>query len=85
MFMMMNTKKLKLYNESNGKAHRSMKFKNGITMCKCPKPYYKKKIYMLSSLMSLYVREFHFKFLLQLIFEWSTWSFHDFNLCKFAI
>ena len=36
MFMMMNTKKLKLYNESSGKAHRSKKFKNGITMCKNP-------------------------------------------------
>ena len=45
MYMMMNTKKLKLYNESNGKAHRSMKFKNGITICKIPKPYFKKKIY----------------------------------------
>lgn len=40
MFTMMNTKKLKQYNESNRKAQRSTKLKNGSTMCKtpCPKP-----------------------------------------------
>lgn len=38
MFMMRNTTKLKQYNESNRKAQRSMKLKNGSTMCKTPSP-----------------------------------------------
>ena len=38
MFTMMNTKKLKQYNESNRKAQRSMKLKNGSTMCKSKTP-----------------------------------------------
>ena len=38
MFTMMNTKKLKQYNESNRKAQRSMKLKNGSTMRKSKTP-----------------------------------------------